>query len=116
MTERVNGIGVALQNKCRSFCVLQMQEWRAIEKSGRLFVGDAPEPLVVRRMLLGAVFGNKIGHASAGNRGFKARSLRDGPFAHVTAVGPAADPKTVWIGDLFRNQIINSGLNIFEVF
>src|SRR5260370_24520545 len=95
LAERVNGIGASLQNESRSFCALRMQERRTVEESGGLFVRDAPKPLVVRRMLLGAVLGNKIGHACSGNFGLEERSLRDGPFTQVATFGPAADSETI---------------------
>src|SRR6266446_5446417 len=92
-----------------------MQERRGIEKPSGLFVRDAPKPLVVRSMLFGAIFGNKIGHTCARDRGFEARSLRDGPFAHVAAVGPATDAETIEIADTFVGKVVDTGHDVFEV-
>src|SRR6266403_3560840 len=92
-----------------------MQERRAIEKPGGFFVRDAPEPLVVRGMLFGAIFGDEIGHACPRDRGLKARSLRDGPFAHVAAVGPPANTETTKINDTFVGEVVDTGHDVLEV-
>ena len=86
-----------------------------IEKAFRLFVRNAPEPFVVGRMLLGAILGNEIGHAGAGNRGFEAGSLRDGPFGHVAAVGPPTNAETIRIGDAFGQKIVDTPSDILEI-
>src|SRR5258708_31381023 len=56
-----------------------------------------------------------MAQASAASRVLKGGSWVGALFLNVPAVGPAADPKTVWIGYLFRNQIINAGHDVFEV-
>src|SRR2546429_807981 len=91
-----------------------MNEGGAVQKSCDLFrlVWEAVEPLVVGRALLGAVFGDEIGEARAGDRSFEARGLRNRPLGHVAAVRPAADGQLVGIGDAPRNEIIDARYNV----
>src|SRR5258708_12554922 len=79
-----------------------------VQKASGLFVRDTPKPFVVRRMLFGAVFGNEIGHARAGDRGFEAGGLGDDPFAHVAAVGPAADSEAIGVGNSFGDKAVDA--------
>src|SRR5258708_3090416 len=66
-------------------------------------------------MLFGAVFGNKIGHARAGDRGLEAGGLGDGPFAHVAAIGPAADAEAIGVGNSFGDQVVDAGHDVLII-
>src|SRR5690349_7222123 len=43
-----------------------------------------------------------------GHRGFESRRAGDRVLRHEPAVAPAADAETVWVGDLLRDQIIET--------
>src|SRR5215470_9546855 len=83
-----------------------------IQKAFRFFIGNAPEPFVVGRMLFRAVFGNEIGHARTGDRRFEFRRLRNGPLRHIATVGPPADAETIRVGDTFLDQIVDTRYDV----
>src|SRR5260370_7308697 len=101
LARRINGIGVPLKNQGRSLYILEMHEGRTIQESGDLFwfVGEAVEPLVVGRTLLGAVFGDEIGKAGARDGGLESRGFPDPPFPLLSAVHPPANGRLLGIGD-----------------
>src|SRR5437016_2492824 len=110
----IDRVGVSLENQGRRFDILEVHERRTIQESGELLwlIRDAVEPLIVRRALLGAVFGDEIGQSRAGDGSFEARGLRNRPFRHVAAVRPAADGQLAGISDAPRNEIVDTSHDV----
>src|SRR6266478_568614 len=94
-----------------------MHEWGAVEEAGDLFrfIRNAVEPLIVRGALLGAVFGNQVCKACAGNRGLEARRLRNGPLRHVAAVRPAAYGELFGVGNTSCDEVINTSHHVVVI-
>src|SRR6266478_3318659 len=91
-----------------------MHEWGAVEEAGDLFrfIRNAVEPLIVRGALLGAVFGNQVCEARAGNRDLEARRLRNGPLRHVAAVRPAANRELFGVGNTSCDEVVDTGHHV----
>src|SRR6266849_3054738 len=87
-----------------------MHERGAVEEAGDLFrfVRHAVDPLIVRGALLGAIFGDEVREARAGNRGFEARRLRNGPLRHVAAIRPAANGEPFAVGNTSCHEVVDA--------
>src|SRR6266478_6645333 len=114
LARRVDRVGVALKDQGGRFHILQMHEGRTVQEAGDLlrFVGEAVEPLVVGRTLLGAVFGDEIGQSRTGDCCLEHIGLRDRPLGHISTVRPSTDAEPLGIGNTTFDQVVDPGHHV----